>query len=114
MKTAHDSKNTNNVVVVVNKGVLRWIKDNITVISIESYTVAGIYRLSWISKEQFNVSIRGNGYSVHPVMLIFDNRYSMSPVAFIAVNDKVLRAKIAWCLEFVAPLALEELTPGFD
>ena len=114
MKTAHDSKHINKVVVVVNKGVLSWIKDNITVISIDSYTVAGIYRLSWVSKEQFNVSIRGKGYSVHPVMLIFDNRYRISPVSFRAVHDNVVRAQIAWCLEFVSPLTPEELTPGFD
>ena len=49
-----------------------------------------------------------------PAALIFGGKYNIYRLGFSAVNDNVVRAKIAWCLEFVSHLTSEELVSGFD
>ena len=72
----------------------------------------GIYRLYWAAKKQFQLT---KWETIHdsPVTLIISNKGELYPMAFKSVDDTVVRAKIAWCLEFISPLKPEELTEDF-
>ena len=115
LKITHSSiEHIKNISYVVDKGILDWIKNDKTYIFIRHYGIAGLYRLSWVSIKQFNI-IRGDDiFDSSPAILILGDRDNSRQISFSAVKDEIVRARIAWCLEFVSPLTSEELAQGFD
>ena len=91
-----------NAAYTVDGGIVDWIKTRRTTLRTSKIrNISGIYRLTWISNEQFNIVAGNKTYSGGTAMLIFDDTIDEYEFNAVAVNETTLRMKIIWCLEFV-------------